>query len=630
MEVDHFHVAIRLKPSACPSSCIEIKENSLSLYNITEYSYDKIFDTEASTSQVSDFVIETINKSFKGINSTVICYGEQGSGKTFTLFGDSYSPGVVSSAVAYIFNHNYKENYIYSCSMIAVMQDYLVDLLNENNNNYKLHIKKNSSNSIIIENLAEIIVEKEEDCYFMLKRGLKMKSVNKLKCDVIFQLNIEALKADKKGKLTSAKINFCDLNFTKDNYNLLSLNSVLTCLSNNVSVPYKDSPLTKILYDTLNKNSNAVLIGTISASDSSIQQSIETLSIANLVSNITTSPKKNEFPANKLYVLKKLQNDISKLKNIVRYKQGGKNLHDEVHVLKKETEKLKEILSEQSTVEEVEALIKQNKNLRLQLQNIVGRPVAGNDVELPDSVSVLQKALVATEDMIKKRKIYLSDQEMKSKLTSEGRCTICTLKIPCKHKSAVEQPISLSFSTINSQEKHTAKATSPFITELQPNKFKVRMRSVLGIREASKEPPVTDKFIAKTERKIKVLSQIESFREQKVLREIEKIEQQEKIEKEVMEKKVADESKRKVYFDKIKKKLEKYRLTRKKSQDYQIKPKKKLRIRPKSVVKIPNYSERKKSISEILRSQSKYFSRRSQSISTKLSQVANSVEVLKK
>ena len=106
-----------------------------------------------------------------------------------------------------------------------------------------------------------------------------------------------------------------------------------------------------------------------------------------------------------------------------------------MNVLAKESEKLKNIVNEQSTVEE---LIKHNKNLRIQLQNFVERPIADNE-DIFDSVSVLQKALVTTEEIINKRKSVLPDQEMKEKLIAEGRCTVCTLKLPCKHQIKYDQ-----------------------------------------------------------------------------------------------------------------------------------------------------------------------------------------------
>ena len=87
-----------------------------------------------------------------------------------------------------------------------------------------------------------------------------------------------------------------------------------------------------------------------------------------------------------------------KMKTIMNYKKN----HDEVWNLKEETEKLKKMLKKKTSIEEVEDLIIENKNLRSKLQKMIGRPLAENDLEHPDS---FQDALLLTEDLIKKKKI---------------------------------------------------------------------------------------------------------------------------------------------------------------------------------------------------------------------------------
>ena len=609
--MENLCVVVRLKENLALNSFIHlIDSKTLSLSGITNYVFDFIFDSSSDNSLIFEFLTNVLNQSFKGINCTIFAYGEQGSGKTFTMFGDNKNLGIILLTVSYLFKNNYHENFCFSCSMAGISSDSLVDLLKENST-AELKIKKDANNSVIVENLAEIIVEKEEDCFFLIKRGLQIKKKLKLACDVVFQINIESLKADKKGFLLCSKINFCDLLCDKASKNFRSLNSVLTCLSNNVTVSYKDSNLTKFLADTLNKTSNSVMIATV-LSNSNL--TLETLTTGTLVKKIIINPKKNEYLANNFQVLKKLHTDISKLKNILRHKQGGGTLHDEVLLLKKETERLKENLNEQTTLEDLEKLIRKNKNLKIYLQNLMERPLADHDIELPDSISLLQKALVATEDLIKKKKVSLIDQELKAKLLADGRCTICTLKLPCKHNNSALSSL-YNFSEQNSTE------SRKIYSNLNSRKNSTKTRIKTGkIKSFISKTPIPDrKFIDNTEKKIKLLTKIESYREKKVLQEIEKAEIEKKIEEEEKEKKKFHELKRKKYLENNKKKLEIYKLQKQKILELKEKPKKVLKKRVFSNLKISNFHERKRSISELLKQHSKNFhvfnSRRTKSIS---------------
>ena len=313
-------------------------------------------------------------------------------------------------------------------------------------------------------------------------------------------------------------------------------------------------------------------------------------------------------------MLKKLHTDISKLKNILRHKQGGGTLHDEVLLLKKETERLKENLNEQTTLEDLEKLIRKNKNLKIYLQNLMERPLADHDIELPDSISLLQKALVATEDLIKKKKVSLIDQELKAKLLADGRCTICTLKLPCKHNNSALSSLH-NFSEQNSTE--SRKIYSNLNSRNNSTKTRIKTGKIKSF--ISKTPIPERKFIENTEKKIKLLTKIESYREKKVLQEIEKAEIEKKIEEEEKEKKKFHELKRKKYLENNKKKLEIYKLQKQKILELKEKPKKVLKKRVFSNLKISNFHERKRSISELLKQHSKNFhvfnSRRTKSIS---------------
>eukprot|EP01038_Epipyxis_sp_PR26KG_P007746 gene7746-10523_t len=94
-------------------NCIEIiNSNVLNIVKIEgifrnspkSYEFDSIFCEDARQeeiySQISDLVVSTVN----GFNSTILVHGATGSGKTHTMIGDDYDPGIIPRAMEDLFN----------------------------------------------------------------------------------------------------------------------------------------------------------------------------------------------------------------------------------------------------------------------------------------------------------------------------------------------------------------------------------------------------------------------------------------------------------------------------------------------------------------------------------------------
>lgn len=66
------------------------------------YSFDRVFEPEASQRMVYDVAAREIVKSFvNGYNGTIFAYGQTGSGKTYTMFGgdESTSSGIIPLSI---------------------------------------------------------------------------------------------------------------------------------------------------------------------------------------------------------------------------------------------------------------------------------------------------------------------------------------------------------------------------------------------------------------------------------------------------------------------------------------------------------------------------------------------------
>ena len=596
MDQFHFELAINIKPKQLPQDTyMTVTESSINLLGLSSFQFDYLF-TDSPSEDLFKFIDPSLSLPFRGTNLNIFTYSEQPN--SFSIFSDHSN--TISPTLSSIFASENRENFTFSCSFFQIVNETLTDLLQSPERPQKFSIKKDLNDAIIVENLSEYVIEKQSDAEFLINQGLDS-SLFSDSADrtLVFQVFLESRKANNKGLFLKSKISFADLPFTGQSQKAFKscLNSLL---SSSAQIPYKDSKLTQILSDSLTMTSQNLVIATISPFQKDSESTLQVLNTLKNFNNTQIVPLKNFSPANhkpELFL------EISKLKSNLKSKQSC----DEVWKAKEKTDLLKNQLHQKTTIEEVEDLIKENKELRIELQELVGRPLAENDLEHPES---FQTALVLTEELIKRRKLDLASAEMKEKLEKEGRCLICTLKQPCKHSNKdslvvfkpKEQVLQLGY-----EEAHT------FLTAMEaegPKKFRIRSsRGKLEIQEKPQEDK-TEKMIREAQKKLKILNKIEVYREEKLRKEIEKIEYEAKVEKETIEQQKAEMDKKKKYFDSQREKLNEYSLKRReedmlkqrKERANSQKPKKKPLTQ---AVKIRDYENRRFQVFEILKQQSK-------------------------
>ena len=283
------------------------------------------------------------------------------------------------------------------------------------------------------------------------------------------------------------------------------------------------------------------------------------------------------------------------------FKDSKKYKHKEIS--KQDSYKLNKTLKRKGSIEEIEALVNENKLLRTELQQFIRRSLAEDYQKHPD---LLNNALTMTEDLIKKRKLEQASIEIKEKLLKQGRCQICTLICPCKHS----EKDTLTITEKIDQSLVFPKSKTPtFITRSDtdaPKKY--RIRSSRGKSEDFFKNGVGGggREIKEVQKRLILLSKIEAYREEKLRKEIEKMENETKIEKEATKKKKIEEERKKKYYETIKEKASEYE----KNKEVKIKISKerkhknqKARTRPQSKIRIKDYEYKKNMITEILKQQ---------------------------
>lgn len=595
MEPLHYELSINLNPKQLPpDSYMTVTENTINLLGFSPFSFNHLFQTTPSE-DLFEFLHPSLSIPFQGTNLNVFTYSEQPS--SFSLFLPH--PSTLSPVLSSIFASENRESFTYSCSFFQITNETLTDLLQSPDRPQKFVIKKDLNDAVIVENLSEFVIEKQSDAEFLLSQGIEsslfVESNDRV---LVFQVFLESRKANAKGFFLKSKLSFIDLPCAGNS--LKAFKSCLNGLIRSGQASYKDSKLTQILADSLTNTSQNLIIATISPLPSDNENTLEVLNTLRNFNNTLFVPVKNFSPANHK---PELFMKISKIKSNLKSKQSC----EEVWKVKEKSDHLKGQLKQKTTIEEVEDLIKENKELRIELQGLIGRPLAENDLEHPES---FQTALVLTEDLIKRRKLDIASAEMKEKLEKQGRCIICTLKQPCKHsnKEALvifkpkEQILQLGY-----EESHT------FLTGMEadgPKKFRIRSsKGKLEIQENPQEDKA-EKMLREAQKKLKILNKIEVYREEKLRKEIEKIENENRIEKESIELQKAEMEKRKKYFDAQREKLYEYSLKRRKEDESKQKKEQSSSQRPRKRpttqgVKIRDYENRRFQVFEILKQQSK-------------------------
>ena len=333
----------------------------------------------------------------KGVNFSILTYGETGTGKQFLLNGNqNIKEGLSHLCLKEIFNllNNKKysiSKYTVKISYYEMYNEVINDLIDISKKN--LDIKETISKGAFIHNISEVTAQNADKAIQIFNKGeSNRKSLdNKIedkssKTHNILEINIEYYIKEKNGKkenryttkLKLVKIAGSEnLSFAESegnmNKSLSSLSKIINKLSkNNKSlVNYKSSKLTRLLQNTLEGNSKTVLFCTMIDDNSHYLETLNTIDFGLKAKNIKTNiklnlpnnkkgkekEKENQILKNKINALEKLINDKKSIKqdndmNDTQTNQQILNLEKEVSLLKRYLMKNEEMNSDLISIQE--------------------------------------------------------------------------------------------------------------------------------------------------------------------------------------------------------------------------------------------------------------------------------------
>nr|CCC95914.1 unnamed protein product [Trypanosoma congolense IL3000] len=266
----------------------------------------------------------------QGYNATVFAYGQSGSGKTHTMTGRLGDPemwGMMPQVVNYLFNEIKKltsgtKTYKVKVSYIELYNGKSRDLLSPKQAN--LEIKQNMAKNFYVKGAEMPEVTNFDEALRWFNAGTDRRQTastdlndNSSRSHSLFTLQVEQFDFEQDPSspiVLTSKINLVDLagseklsktNATgetaKEGCNInLSLSALATVIDTIVKggkhIPYRGSPLTMLLKDSLGGNAKTVMFANIGPSDKNVSETISTLRFALRAKEIENKPIKNMDP----------------------------------------------------------------------------------------------------------------------------------------------------------------------------------------------------------------------------------------------------------------------------------------------------------------------------------------------
>ena len=357
-----------------PKQLLVRKDNNLDIQQ--DYTFDGLFLPQTPLDQIyTRTTKQIIENVLMGFNGAIICYGQTGTGKTYTM------NEITPLAVNQIFNGigaSDKDNEIFKIevSIIEIYKEQVNDVLDSKKTNLNLIENKLKRKNLTIENLTTVSVNTENELNDIIYKGTIKRNTNNTtmreytaKSHNIIIITIYRYYKDK-NYLRTGTLYLCDLEGSEKitkmnpvegesieeqklvNKSLSALASVVQSLSikNDTifHVHYRDSKLTRILAECLGGSAYTTLILTCTQNEYNLSETRNTLLFGERAKKIRNKPVINiELNADKNPIIKEILNKRNEEENNMdeRAKKTAefKRMYEnEINQLKGQIKQLKE------------------------------------------------------------------------------------------------------------------------------------------------------------------------------------------------------------------------------------------------------------------------------------------------
>lgn len=309
-----------------------------------QFFFDRVLDTTSDQISVFNEVgKDGVDWLCEGYNFSIFCYGPTSTGKSYTMFGEAKSPGLVPRACERLFSLiNQKEEVVEAslkCSFLEIYRERIRDLLDTSDDPPDLKIRQSEIKGNYVQGLIEKHVYGPQEIMSVIKEGAAQRTtastnLNNTSSRSHAVLTITLTQKLQDGSELTSKMHLVDLagseNVGRSEVTGTTLaetqaiNKSLSCLGNVIfaltekgreHIPYRDSKLTFLLQDSLGGNSKTCIVCTATPSVTCYSETVNTLKFAKRAKEIRNIPKLNrsDSPVNLQRIIEQLQKRISEL-----------------------------------------------------------------------------------------------------------------------------------------------------------------------------------------------------------------------------------------------------------------------------------------------------------------------------
>ncbi|KAF7815945.1 kinesin-like protein KIN-12F isoform X1 [Senna tora] len=362
-----------------------------------QFAFDLVFDSNSNQEDIFLSVgVPLVKNALAGYNTSLLSYGQSGSGKTYTMWGppsamvEEPSPSSHQGLVPRIFKMLFSElereqhiskgkqfNYQCRCSFLEIYNEQIGDLLDSIQQN--LELKEDSKNAWYVENLTEEYVTSYEDVTQIIIKGLSSRKVGATSLNskssrshIIFTFIIESwckgtsskvFGSSKTSRITLIDLAGMDTNKVEDagricpkesryvKKSLSQLGRLVDALTKETQsveaqeISDRSSCLTRLLQEPLGGNRKLSVICYISPDNKSNAETLRTLRFGQRIRSIRNQPVINEIkedgPNGLSDQIRHLKEELIKTKANVQSSTGstngyfqGRNVRESLNQLK--------------------------------------------------------------------------------------------------------------------------------------------------------------------------------------------------------------------------------------------------------------------------------------------------------
>uniref|UniRef100_A0A6I8NK65 Kinesin-like protein n=1 Tax=Ornithorhynchus anatinus TaxID=9258 RepID=A0A6I8NK65_ORNAN len=294
----------------------------------TDWSFemDGILHDASQDSVYGAVAEEAVAQAIEGYNGTIMCYGQTGAGKTYTMTGvtERYQDrGILPRALRQVFKTAEGHPSLsvgVRVSYLEIYNETLLDLLAGPPAETRLTVTE-SPRGVFVKGLSVHPARHEEDAFDLLFQGEANRIVsshtlnrNSSRSHCIFTIYLEAHSRDpSEERYVVSKINLVDLagserlgktgsdgqvpkEATYINKSLTFLEQAVTALADRrrEHVPFRRCKLTHALKDSLGGNCNTVLVANVYGEAAQLEETLSSLRFASRMRAVATQPAANE------------------------------------------------------------------------------------------------------------------------------------------------------------------------------------------------------------------------------------------------------------------------------------------------------------------------------------------------